>query len=178
METPPEIFETDRLRIRRLRLGDAGRVFERWAQDPDVTRYLIWRPHESLDEAVAHTTRCEEEWREGTTYTWILEDPTSSEALGSIAAHPRGYRVALGYLLAPDAQGRGLMTEAVTELTRWFLAQPDVHRVWAVCDVENGASARVLERCGFECEGTLRRWVVHPNMSPEPRDALCYAVVD
>ena len=69
------------------------------------------------------------------------------------------------------------MTEAVSELTHWFLEQPEVFRVWALCDIENQASARVLERSGFEMEGTLRRWLIHPNVSPEPRDALCFSIV-
>jgi ribosomal-protein-alanine N-acetyltransferase len=47
--------------------------------------------------------------------------------------------------------------------------------VWAVCDVENVASARVLEKAGLLWEGTLRRYILHPNVSPEPRDAHLYA---
>jgi len=43
--------------------------------------------------------------------------------------------------------------------------------------VENLASARVLEKAGMHREGMLRRWSVHPNVSPEPRDCLCYAIV-
>ncbi len=177
MRTPPEVFDTDRLRIRRLRLSDADGIFEGWAQDPTVTRYLMWKPHQSIEDTVAHATRCEEEWESGKGFAWILEDRNSAEMLGSIAAHPAGHRVALGYLLAPDAWGRGLMTEAVSELTSWFLEQSEVFRVWALCDFENQASARVLERSGFEMEGTLRRWLTHPNVSPEPRDALCFSIV-
>jgi len=177
MRTPPESFDTDRLRACRLRVDDAERVFEGWAQDPDVTRYLVWRPHRSLDESVEHATRCEEEWEAGTSFTWILEDPDTGRALGSIAAHVNGHRVALGYLLVPSVWGRGLMAEAVSYLTNWFLSEPEVHRVWAVCDAENPASARVLEKCGFELEGTLRSWMRHPNVSAGPRDALCYAIV-
>jgi RimJ/RimL family protein N-acetyltransferase len=69
------------------------------------------------------------------------------------------------------------MTEAVRAVADWWLEQPAIYRVWAVCDVENRASARVLERAGFELEGTLRRWMIHPNVSDEPRDALCWARV-
>jgi [ribosomal protein S5]-alanine N-acetyltransferase len=49
--------------------------------------------------------------------------------------------------------------------------------VWAVCDVENAASARVLEKAGMRREGVLRRWAMHPNMGEEPRDSFCYAKV-
>jgi RimJ/RimL family protein N-acetyltransferase len=43
--------------------------------------------------------------------------------------------------------------------------------------VENLASARLLESIGMKREGVLRRWIVHPNISDEPRDAVCYAIV-
>ena len=45
------------------------------------------------------------------------------------------------------------------------------------CDVENKASARVLEKVGMQREGTLRRYIVHPNISPEPRDCFVYSKV-
>jgi len=47
----------------------------------------------------------------------------------------------------------------------------------AVCDVENIASARVMEKAGLSREGVLRRWLVHPNLGPEPRDCYGYARV-
>jgi RimJ/RimL family protein N-acetyltransferase len=130
-----------------------------------------------MDESIAHAKHCEEAWEAGRSFAWVLEDLGSGAPLGSIAARPSGHRVALGYLLARDAWGHGFMTEAVRALADWWLEQPAIFRVWAVCDVENRASARVLERAGFELEGTLRRWMRHPNVSDEPRDALCYARV-
>jgi ribosomal-protein-alanine N-acetyltransferase len=45
-----------------------------------------------------------------------------------------------------------------------------------VCDAENVASSRVLEKAGMTREGLLRRYAMHPNVSDEPRDSLCYAL--
>lgn len=174
---PPERLETERLGLRRLTAADAEVVFDRWAQDPTVSRYLVWRPHESVEESVAHAEACEAAWSDGSVFTWLIEDRATGVAVGSIAAHPSGPRVALGYLLARDSWGQGYMTEAVGALSDWFLARPHVYRVWAVCDTDNRASARVLQRTGFELEGTLRRWIEHPNISSEPRDVLCFARV-
>lgn len=50
-------------------------------------------------------------------------------------------------------------------------------RIWGVCDIDNQASARVLEKVGMQKEGVLRRWISHPNVSSEPRDCLCYSRV-
>ncbi len=62
------------------------------------------------------------------------------------------------------------MTEAANAVVDWALSQPEVFRVWAVCDVENVASARFLEKIGMRREGTLSRWIIHPNISEQPRD--------
>ena len=51
MEAPifPEIFETARLRLRPPTTDDAQLIFDAYAQDSDVTRYLVWLPHLSLE---------------------------------------------------------------------------------------------------------------------------------
>jgi RimJ/RimL family protein N-acetyltransferase len=67
------------------------------------------------------------------------------------------------------------MSEALTAITQWAFTQPAIFRVWAVCDLENEASAHLLERNGFHQEGILRKWSVHPNLSDVPRDCFCYA---
>jgi len=69
------------------------------------------------------------------------------------------------------------MTEALTEVTLWAMLQNDIWRIGAGCDVENLASARVMEKAGLAREGILRRWIIHPNISSEPRDWLSYARV-
>jgi ribosomal-protein-alanine N-acetyltransferase len=57
------------------------------------------------------------------------------------------------------------------------MGSAEIYRVWAVCDVDNVSSARLLESVGMQFEGKLRRWLVHPNVSAAPRDCLCYAIV-
>ena len=176
MRTPPEVIETARLRMRRLVEADAETIFSVWAQDAEVTRYLAWRPHASIEDSAAHARRCETSWDNGSNFVWMIEELGSCTPVGSIAAHPDGHRVSLGYLVARSAWGRGYMTECVSALTAKLLSQPEVFRVSAFCDFENGASARVLEKAGFNYEGRLARWLLHPNMSDEPRDSLCFAV--
>jgi RimJ/RimL family protein N-acetyltransferase len=81
----------------------------------------------------------------------------------------------LGYALARKLWGNGYMSEAVSAVADWALAQEALHRVWAVCDTANGASARVMERAGMTREGILRRWLAFPNISDTPRDCFVYS---
>ena len=175
--TPPETFRTERLILRRPLLADARALFTRWARDEEVTRYLAWRPHVSLQESKEHIARCRVSWETGTEYVWFIDDQDNGELVGSLAARANEHGVNLGYALAREVWGQGLMTEALEPVVTWWLAQPGIFRVWATCDVDNRASARVLEKCGFELEGTLRCWQPHPNIGAEPRDALCYGRV-
>jgi RimJ/RimL family protein N-acetyltransferase len=77
-------------------------------------------------------------------------------------------------VLAAAHWRRGLMTEALTEVIGWAMRQPAIWRIGAVCNVDNRASARVMEKAGMQCEGILRRWLLHPNISAEPRDCFSY----
>jgi RimJ/RimL family protein N-acetyltransferase len=69
------------------------------------------------------------------------------------------------------------MAEAVTAVVDWAFTESSVFRVGAVCDIDNERSAPLLERAGFEREGVLRWWAVHPNISATPRDCYSYSKI-
>lgn len=173
----PEEIATTHLLLRRTRVTDAAAVFHGYAQDAEVTRYMVWRPHQRIEDSVAWLQRCDDQWRQGVEYTWAITTPESETLRGVISARPAGHRVEIGYVLARRYWGQGIMTEAARGVVAVALDFPWIHRVWATCDVENLASARVLEKAGMTFEGILRRWLVHPNLSPIPRDARVHARV-
>lgn len=178
MATPSStlpVIETPRLRLRAPTLGDAPAIFTGYAQDPAVTRYVSWRTHTSADDARAFLRHCAEADAAGSEVTWVIE--LGGALAGMIGLRLGPHRAELGYVLARPHWGRGLATEAARAVTDWALARPGCFRVWAVCDVDNRASARVLEKAGMEREGRLRRWIVAPNIGDEPRDVWCYARV-
>jgi len=87
------------------------------------------------------------------------------------------HRLDCGYVLARGFWGRGLMTEALTEIAGWAMRQDGIWRIGAVCDIDNQRWARLLERAGFEREGVLHSWVVPPNISATPRDCYSYSKI-
>ncbi|MFL5961225.1 MAG: GNAT family N-acetyltransferase [Gaiellaceae bacterium] len=62
----------------------------------------------------------------------------------------------LGYVVSPAARGRGVATEALRQLTDWAFAEREMLRLELLISVENVASKRVAERCGYVREGVLR----------------------
>jgi ribosomal-protein-alanine N-acetyltransferase len=174
---PPEIIETARLRLRLPRPEDADVIFQEYAQDPEVLKYLMWRLHDNIQTTRAFVKRCLKVWQAGAVFPWVITLKDDGRLAGMLELCIDGHRADLGYVLARSYWGRGYATEAVKAVTAWALAQPAIYRVWAVCDVENIASARVLEKAGMQREGILRRYILHTSVSAEPRDVYCYAMV-
>jgi RimJ/RimL family protein N-acetyltransferase len=170
-------WETERLKARPAAAADAQVMFEEYGRDPAVAKYMTWRPHRSVGDTLVFLRNCEKGWLEGTSFPWALWSKADGGFVGLVEARVSGATVTVGYALVRSRWRQGLMTEALTVVVDWALAQPDIYRVWATCDVDNLASARVLERVGMRREGILRRWLLHPNISDQPRDCFCYSIV-
>jgi [ribosomal protein S5]-alanine N-acetyltransferase len=172
----PETFQTDRLTLRPIMREDAGPIFDAYAQDAEVTRYLIWRPHTNRSETESYVVDCIEA-PPHVTRTYVLVDRGADEGVrGAFALRRVGlHRLDVGYVLARAWWGRGLMTEVLKDVADWALSEPSVFRIGAYCDIDNVASARVMEKAGLVREGLHRRWLVHPNISEAPRDCFSYA---
>jgi RimJ/RimL family protein N-acetyltransferase len=170
----PARLETERLLIRRTELSDAHEIFARYAADPAVTKYLTWRPHGSVDDTIAYLKGKVES---AEIHHWLLYPREGGPLVGSIGCRVDGHQVQFGYCLACDAWGRGFASETATAMVNTWFQEPTIWRVQAHCDPANCASARVLEKAGLTLEGTLRRYIVAPNVSDVPCDVLVYARV-
>jgi len=171
----PDQFETARLLLRPIEPGDAVAIFEGYAQDPAVTRYLAWCPHLSIADTQAYIASC---LGEASLRTYVLLEPKGGQLLGCLEMWLEApHHVCFGYVLARPWWGKGLMTEALSAVMAWALQQDGIWRVAAECDVENLSSARVMEKAGLRREGIFREWMVHPNLGLEPRDCFSYALV-
>jgi len=172
---PPETLTTERLLLRRAHPDDAQALFDAYASDPQATRYLSWRTHDTVAETTEFLENAATSWDGGGEFIWALVPLGRTAAMGAIGAAPGPHGMEIGYVLGRDWWGQGLATEALTRLMAWLRTQPGVYRIWAYCAVEHARSARVLQRGGMTYEATLRRWVELPNLADEPVDALVFA---
>jgi [ribosomal protein S5]-alanine N-acetyltransferase len=174
----PAVLQTERLYLRAITPDDSEEVFSRYASDPEVTRYLSWPTHRTIEDTRTFLMERTPETRAPGGEIWIIEPLRGGPLLGAIGA--RVYydcRVDFGYSLARDAWGHGYATEAAAAVVAAALAIDQIWRVQAMCDVEHQRSAQVLLKIGLTYEGTLRRYCILPNRSDEPRDMLCFAKV-
>jgi ribosomal-protein-alanine N-acetyltransferase len=174
----PEVLETPRLHLRRPRAGDADAIFARYSSDPDVTRYVGWPRHRSVDETRAFLEYCDAEWTRWPAGPYLIVSREDGRLLGGTGlAFETSRRAMTGYVLAKDAWGRGYATEALSAMVA-VARNSGLRRLYALCHHEHRASARVLEKCDFAREGVLRAHVEFPNLIPiEPRDVVCYAIL-
>lgn len=171
----PEVIDTDRTRLRRPRAADAAPVHANWSSDPDVTRFLPWRRHETVAMAASYLESLGVKWEEGSAHAWMITLPPSDDPVGLGLVRFRGEEAEIGYSLARSCWGRGLITEVAGALLRVALSVPSVTRVIAVLDTENIASARVAEKIGMRQVATFTD-LPHPNISDVPRPCFRYVI--
>lgn len=173
----PDTIQTPRLVLRRPRIEDAETIFARYASDPEVTRYVGWPVHTSVEDTRHFLAFAAAEWEHWPAGPYLVYARNGGALLGGTGlAFETPQRAMTGYVLSRDAWGRGYATESLQAMTD-LAPGCGVRRLYAVCHTEHAASFRVLEKGGFAREGILRRHSVFPNLSPdEPADVFCYAL--
>ncbi|MBQ9316918.1 MAG: GNAT family N-acetyltransferase [Atopobiaceae bacterium] len=168
---------TSRLELRRLTLADAEQMYAHWAADREVTRFLTWPPHATVDV----TRGVLEEWVAGYAsddfYQWGIVLNETSELVGTISVvsiDDDVDAVEIGYCLGRAWWSKGIMTEALRRIIAFFFDEVGANRVCAKHDVDNPASGAVMAKCGMRREG-VRRAGARSNRGIV--DVACYALL-
>jgi len=163
--------------LRRPGTADAAAILESYAGDPDVTRLLAWPRHRSMEDTLAFVAWSDQAWNSGPAGPYLILD-REDQVLGTTGLDVETpWRAATGYVLRRDAWGHGVATEAVFAMAG-LADELGLARLYALCHLDNVASARVLAKAGFLREGVLRRHTCFPNMDvAEPQDVECWSRV-
>jgi RimJ/RimL family protein N-acetyltransferase len=174
----PATITTARLVLERPTAGDAIAIFERFARDPEVTKFLSWPRHQSTEDTKAFLAFSDAEWERWPAGPYLIVARATGELLGGTGlGFETPWRASTGYVLAQDAWGKGYATEALQAMVA-LAPRLGIQRLYAKCHPDHRRSWRVLEKCGFAREGTLLRHAEFPNLQPgTPADVLCYATV-
>jgi len=170
------VLDTPRLRLRKLTLDDADDVFA-YASDPEITRYMLWSPHVSIQDSRKFINISIERYKKGLVAPWGIEHKGDRKIIGTcdfISWFPEHARAEIGYALSRLYWGRGIMTEVVTHVIAYGFGQKDVNRIQAMCEIPNVGSARVMEKSGMAFEGILRQYMHHKGAF---RDVKMYAIL-
>jgi ribosomal-protein-alanine N-acetyltransferase len=152
------VLETERFVLRAPTLDDADDMF-RIMSDVRVTRYFGALPMVARVEAEQRVERIHTAFQEHNGIRWAIADRASGQLVGTagfwrlIKPH---FRAEIGYELAPEWWGKGVMTEALSAMLAFGFTRMGLHSVEAHIHPDNGASRRVLEKLGFVQEGYFR----------------------
>ena len=167
------MLETERLILRKLNENDADAIFNNWASDPEVTKYLTWPAHENIEVTKRVVDRWLKEEKDPKTIRFIITLKDNDEPIGSIDVV--GYidgNPEIGYCLSRKYWNQGIMTEACKAFVK-HLFNKGFNKVLIKAVVENIASNRVIEKCGFKF--THQEYLEHQSsFKPNPVTLNCY----
>jgi ribosomal-protein-alanine N-acetyltransferase len=153
-------LETERLILRRFVPEDAEAMFRNWANDSDVTKYLMWPTHGNIENTRKVLAEWDAIYEKPDHYSWAIELKSLGEPIGSIAAVQKRddiQMVHIGYCIGKAWWHKGYTSEALTELVRFFFEEVGVNRVESRHDPRNPNSGKVMMKAGLRYEGTLRQ---------------------
>ena len=155
-----KVLETPRLILRRFQEGDGDYMYKNWASDSEVTKYLTWPTHPSVEVSRKINASWVENYEKPDYYQWAIVPKELGEPIGSISVVSiiqEAEAVEIGYCIGRNWWGKGIVTEALQEVIRFCFENVEALRVSARHDPNNPASGKVMQKCGLKYEGTLRQ---------------------
>ncbi len=150
-------LQTPRLLLRHFTMDDAQNMFDLWCNDPEVTRFLSWGPHGTIDKTKRLLKSWKQRYEDTMFYNWCIEfEGLPIGGIDLIMRSEKSLRAELGYCLSNRYKGRGLVTEAACAVLTFAFEDVGLHKICAKHDVENPASGRIMQKLGMRQEGYMK----------------------
>ena len=150
-------LQSERLLIRPFLKSDLE-AFSAYRSDPDIAKYQSWEIPYTMKQALLFLANINR-FKPGTPGEWYqlaVERRDQPGIIGDVAfqiSSDDARQAEIGFTFNRSFQNKGYATEAVNCLLNYLFTQMILHRVVAICDVENDSSVRLLERVGMRQEG-------------------------
>ncbi len=149
-------IETKRLILRKFEENDADEIFKNWISDPEVSKYMVWNNHKSIEETKRWLKRCIEKYKIIDSYNWGIELKENRELIGSISANKvenESNCYEIGYAIGRKYWGKGYATEALNRVVEYLMNEVGIRRILCRCAKENKASQKIICKAGFMYSG-------------------------
>ena len=171
-------IETPRLLLRGFNEDDFEAVHS-YASSAENTAYMLFGPN-SEDETRAFIKRAMAGAAKEpvTNYSFAAVLKETGSLIGACDLHLQGNSPEVGWILHKNHWGKGYGTEMGRALLELGFAGHNLHRIVALCDIENVASSRIMEKLGMRREGMFREYRrARDNSGKLYRDELSYAIL-
>lgn len=149
-------IETDRLLLRRFKMSDAQKMYDNWASDKEVTKYLTWHL-DSVDNTNNFLAELISQYNNYDKYEWCIILKENEEPIGMIGAprvSDKAELVEVAYCIGKSYWHQGITSEALKAVMDFFFDEVGVNRVEARYNKKNVYSGEVMKKCGMSYEGT------------------------
>jgi len=153
-------IETERLILRRYTPGDAQAMYDNWASDDEVTRFLMWPTHRSVQTSERVLNDWVGHYHEDDYYHWAIVPKELGVPVGDIAVvgqNALAQSAHIGYCIGRKWWHQGITSEALQAVIDYLFDQAGFLRIDSRHDPNNPHSGAVMRKCGMKYEGTLRQ---------------------
>lgn len=177
MIKPNDSIQTKRLQLLKPSVDDYIEIYNSYTSDKRITKYTTWETHETQEETKKFLENCINKWNEKLEYNYKIVLKSNNKIIGMVRlSFPENGNANIGYVIKYEQWNKGFATEIMQALISYLFNMLKVEQINSTCDIENKASERVMQKAGMKFQGILPNYVIHPNISIEPRDALNYAI--
>lgn len=153
-------LETERLTLRRFTVEDADSMFNNWASDNEVTKFLTWPTHKCIEDSKSFINYCIDKYSDLSFYNWAIELKDSHELIGNISIehiNEETNNMMLGWVIGKKYWGNGYVPEAGNRVIDIMFNKVGINCMVALHDVNNPNSGRVMQKLGMKYEGIIRQ---------------------
>ncbi|WP_297639348.1 GNAT family N-acetyltransferase [uncultured Clostridium sp.] len=153
-------LETKNLILRKFRKNDALPMYSNWANNPNVTKFLTWPPHENIHVTEEILNDWIKSYNKDNYYHWAITLKSGDdEPIGVISVVSQNEKLALthiGYCISENWWHKGITSEALQAVIHFLITEVCANRVESRHDPRNPNSGKVMLKCGMKYEGTIR----------------------
>ena len=154
---PFPVIETERLILRRLSNDDMNEILE-LRGNPETMKFIPRPLAKTTDDALAHIKIINDNIDSNEGINWAIcfkDNPKFIGLLGLYKIHVENFRAEIGYMILPEFNNRGIVSEAILAVNNYGFDVMNLHSIEAVIDPGNYASEKVLIKNGFVKEAHL-----------------------
>ena len=166
-------FDTKRLKIRPFSIKDASFIYKNWANNDNVTKYLNWNTHQSLEASTEYCNSVVKANAKLDNFHWIIELTEIKEPIGDIAAvkvDTEKREAEIGFVLGEKWWNKGYMTEALEAVLAYLIFVIGFDKIIIQHLTDNKASGRVMQKCGLEHTGASKIILEQKGGREEPTE--------
>lgn len=164
-----EELNTEHLRLRKLRASDVNYYYNRVGSSEAVTRYMLWQPHQSLQESRESIEKVLKKYADGNAYIWAIalaEDDTIIGRIDLLRFDEEQSSCSFAYMLGKEFWGQGFGTESLKAVFKFAFEKMEMQSIVADHMSANVASGKVMQKAGMN--------FVTQHIAKYEKNGICY----